>query len=237
MPPAHELVIDIETAPVKSFTELPPSQQHYLMERHGGWTRDGQTADERLNLTPLYGKIIAIGLWLASEERTCIMFEGAENAWIDDIDIADKVYIGDEASMLDAFWKICAKYPGRVVTWGGRTFDVPFLYLRSAINGVAPSRNIMGVRYAFHDHCDLYELVTFFGASRVGSYSLQAYAHAFGIEHPGLHTGRSIAEIYEAGVVEEIAEFCMHDVRATYQLYERMKPTIGVVMGTREVQR
>lgn len=225
MAEAHEIVLDIKTVPVKEFSELSPDQQRYLIDRGG----KGRNPNERLNISPLYGKIVALGIWLAREDKTCSMFEGEDNQWMNEIDIADTVFVGDEGAMLDAFWKITAKYPGRVITWNGRSFDVPFIYMRSAVNRVLPTRNIMGNRYNIRDHCDLMEIVAFNGATNISNYTLQAHAEAFGINHPGWNRKRSISETYREGMVEDIARYCMDDVRATAELYARLRPLLQVL--------
>lgn len=228
---SHELVIDIETAPVQPFRELTPQQQHYLMDRPAGYG-NRETADQRLNLTPLYGKVITIGVWLVKENKGCILFEGEENAWIPELDIADMCFSGDEATMLEAFWKIVAKYPGRIITWNGRWFDLPFLYLRSAIHGIKPARNILGQRYTIDPHCDLFEVATFFGATKITGYNLESYCHAFGIDNPKEQlSGKDVAEAYLEGPIEEIAEYCMRDVAATLELYRKLLPMMQVMTG------
>jgi 3'-5' exonuclease len=226
----NELVIDIETAPVVRWQDLPPEQQHYLLERPRPFER-GETADERLNLTPLYGKVVAIGTWLIADNRGCCLWEKPEEeGWVEKPEIADTCFLGGEAALLDAFWKVVAKYPGRIVTWNGRAFDIPFLYLRSAVHGIRPSRNIMGTRYSLNVHCDLFEVVTFFGATRVGGYSLESYCHAFDLTNPKSELqGSDIAGIYEEGKIEEIASYCMGDVLATKELYKRLQDVIRVL--------
>ena len=49
----------------------------------------------------------------------------------------------DEAELLTAFWDV-AKHYDSVVTFNGRGFDVPFIYLRSALLNVAISKKNIG---------------------------------------------------------------------------------------------
>ena len=53
----------------------------------------------------------------------------------------------DEVELLTAFWDV-AKHYDKVVTFNGRGFDVPFIYLRSALLNVPISqKNWLGYRF------------------------------------------------------------------------------------------
>ena len=86
------------------------------------------------------------------------------------------------------FWDVAKKYDS-IVTFNGRGFDVPFIYLRSALLNVPISKkNWLGYRYATEPHCDLAEQFTFYSVSgRDGAarrFNLDFYCKAFGIESP-----------------------------------------------------
>ena len=114
-----------------------------------------------------------------------------------------------------------------IVTFNGRGFDVPFIYLRSALLNVPISKkNWLGYRYATEPHCDLAEQFTFYSVSgRDGAarrFNLDFYCKAFGIESPksaGV-TGMDVKDLMTAGKFREIAEYCLRDVRATVELYK-----------------
>jgi len=64
---------------------------------------------------------------------------------------------------------------------------------------------------------------TFYGATR--EFNLDFYAKAFGITSPksmGI-TGLELGPMFHAGRYREIAEYCMADVRATAELFQRWK--------------
>jgi hypothetical protein len=101
----------------------------------------------------------------------------------------------------------CSRNLGRgealrfVVTFNGRGFDVPFIYLRSALLNVPISKkNWLGYRYATEPHCDLAEQLTFYSVSgRDGAarrFNLDFYCKAFGIESPKSHgvTGMDVKD-------------------------------------------
>jgi predicted PolB exonuclease-like 3'-5' exonuclease len=141
----------------------------------------------------------------------------------------------DEAELLAAYWDIAKHYDG-IVTFNGRGFDVPFLYLRSALLNVPISRKEwLGYRFATEPHCDLAEQLSFYGVSgREGAarrFNLDFYCKAFGIESPKSHgvTGMDINRLLEEGRQREIAEYCLRDVRATLELYRIWKERLAGV--------
>ena len=139
----------------------------------------------------------------------------------------------DEVELLTAFWDVAQHYDS-IVTFNGRGFDVPFLYLRSALLNVPISRkNWLGYRYATEPHCDLAEQLTFYGVSgREGAarrFNLDFYCKAFGIESPKSHgvTGMDVNDLLAAGEYREIAEYCLRDVQATVLLYQIWKERLA----------
>jgi predicted PolB exonuclease-like 3'-5' exonuclease len=130
-------------------------------------------------------------------------------------------------------WDV-AKHYDSVVTFNGRGFDVPFIYLRSALRNVPISKkNWLGYRYAVEPHCDLAEQFTFYGVSgREGAarrFNLDFYCKAFGIESPKSHgvTGMDVNTLMAGGKFREIAEYCLRDVRATVELYRIWKERLA----------
>jgi 3'-5' exonuclease len=126
---------------------------------------------------------------------------------------------------LTAFWDV-AKHYDTIVTFNGRSFDVPFVYLRSAVLNVAISRrDWLGYRFQTEPHCDLAEQFTFYGVSgRDGAarrFNLDCYCKAFGIESPKSHgvTGLDVNDLMAAGRQRDVAEYCLRDVQATVLLY------------------
>ncbi|MFM7100970.1 MAG: ribonuclease H-like domain-containing protein, partial [Verrucomicrobiota bacterium] len=124
-----------------------------------------------------------------------------------------------------AFWDVARRYD-HIVTFNGRGFDVPFLYLRSALLNVPISRrDWLGYRYQTEPHCDLAEQLTFYGVSgREGAarrFNLDFYCKAFGIPSPKAHgvSGLDVNDLMAAGEYRKIAEYCLRDVQATVELH------------------
>ena len=117
----------------------------------------------------------------------------------------------DEVELLTAFWDV-AKHYDQIATFNGRSFDVPFVYLRSAVLNVPITRkNWLGYRFATEPHCDLADQFTFYGVSgRDGAarkFNLDFYCKAFGIESPKSHgvTGMDVTRLLSEGKYLEIA--------------------------------
>ncbi len=226
------LVFDIETSalPMDSFD---PAQQEYLFrdaERlPEGDARDGKRAEilHQFNLWPFTARVICIAMVNADTGRGKVLFV-ADDYEPDPAAEAGPVEFApcmDEAELLAAFWEVAKKYD-TIVTFNGRGFDVPFIYLRSAVLNVPISRkDWLGYRYAVDPHCDLAEQFTFYNVSgRDGAarrFNLDFYCKAFGIESPKSHgvSGLDMNAMVAEGRFREIAEYCLRDVHATVLLY------------------
>jgi hypothetical protein len=228
------LVFDIETAALPRDI-LDESQQEYIFRS----AENMETEEEKLKETGEIEKLFA--LWPFTAQVVCISMQNVDTGrgkslfLADDFDeggkIGDIEFVAcpDETELLGTFWA-AAKHFDKVVTFNGRAFDVPFLYLRSALLGVPIScRNWMGYRFSTDPHCDLADQLSFYGASgRMGAarkFNLDFYCRAFGIQSPksmGV-TGSDVTRLTEEGRFREIAEYCVRDVEATTLLYKIWK--------------
>jgi hypothetical protein len=218
------IVFDIETVG-SDFESLSDSQKEFLL-RPVEQEKDPQTKSEMveetkryLSLYPLTAKIVAIGLLSTEKEKSMVLYEGGKD---DDWIVEEKVIKYKpltEIEMLKYFWKYAEKAE-KVISFNGRNFDLPFIMIRSAINGIKPSKNLIRNRYDASQHIDLLEQFTFYGITK--KFNLDFYCNAFGIISPkskGI-TGMEVRELYRAGRIKDIAIYCGEDVRATYELYK-----------------
>jgi DNA polymerase elongation subunit (family B) len=221
------LAVDIETVG-KDWEEFDEETQKYLMNRGRKDTTEAEVID-RLSLNPGTGRIVAIGMWRPEESKGGVLLEEDSDDKVSEEweSLADQemIYRGSEAEILREFWRYVAQSVGRLVTYNGRSFDGPFLTLRSALLGVEPSRSFSPYRYSFSRHCDLAEVISFFGAR--GLESLDFWCRQAGIESPkkGLD-GSKVGEAYENGEIEKIGRYCLEDARATAELFKTLKPVI-----------
>jgi DNA polymerase elongation subunit (family B) len=234
-----QLVFDIETSalPVENFDE---AQQEYLFRELE------KLPDEPARLARRAEIVHQFNLWPFTAQVVCIAMLNAESARGQVLFIAEDfeevargtrtvkfVPCADEAELLGSFWDVARKYE-HVVTFNGRSFDVPFVYLRSALLNVPISRkDWLGYRFQTEPHCDLAEQLTFYGVSgRDGAarrFNLDFYCKAFGIESPKSHgvTGMDVSRLLAEGHYRQIAEYCLRDVQATLELYQIWKKRLA----------
>lgn len=228
------LVFDIETSalPKEHFDD---TQTEYLYRSAETLDDEAEREQRReeitrlLNLWPFTAQIVCIAMQNTESKRGKVLFlaedfeeDAGEGAF-------QFIPCMDESELLHEFWDAARHYHA-AVTFNGRGFDVPFLYLRSAVLNVPITRkDWLGYRFSTHPHCDLAEQLTFYGVSgREGAarrFNLDFYCKAFGIESPkgqGV-TGMDINDLMKEGRYQEIAEYCARDVEATARLYEIWK--------------
>lgn len=232
------LVFDIETSAVglENFDEV---QQEYLFREAERQPTDEDKARKRaeisqmFSLWPFTAQVVCIAMINADSGKGQVLFQsddfdeesleeeegGGETAAVE---FAPQM---DEVELLTAFWDVAKRYDS-IVTFNGRGFDVPFLYLRSALLNVPITRkDWLGYRYQTEPHCDLAEQFTFYnvsgkeGAAR--KFNLDFYCKAFGIPSPKAQgvTGMDVSSLLAEGRHREIAEYCLRDVVATVDLY------------------
>ena len=224
------LVFDIETSalPVDSFDAV---QQEYLFRDAEKLQEETARTDRRteivrlLNLWPLTAHVVCIAMLNADTSRGQVLFTAEDSGDAPaEPGAVEFVPCTDEAELLTAFWDV-AKHYDSIVTFNGRGFDVPFIYMRSALLNVPISRkDWLGYRYQCDPHCDLADQLTFYGGSREGAarrFNLDFYCKAFGIDSPKSHgiTGMDINQLLAQRRYREIAEYCLRDVQATVLLY------------------
>ena len=233
------LVFDIETSalPLENFDE---TQQEYLFRDAEKITdetaREVRRAEirQQFNLWPFTAQVVCVAMLNADTARGQVLFTAEDyEADAGEAGPVEFVPCADETELLTAFWDV-AKHYDSIVTFNGRGFDVPFVYLRSAqLNVPITRKNWLGYRYAVEPHCDLAEQLTFYGVSgREGAarrFNLDFYCKAFGIESPKSHgvTGMDVGTLVAAGKFREIAEYCLRDVRATVELYRIWKERLA----------
>src|SRR3954464_13744804 len=233
------LVFEIETSalPIDNFDE---AQKEYLFRECGKLADENARNTRRTEITqmcslwPFTSQVVCVAMLNADTSRGQVLFTADD--FEEDGDEAGPVEFVpcvDEIELLTAFWDVARHYD-TIVTFNGRGFDVPFIYLRSALLNVPISRkDWLGYRYQTDPHCDLAEQLTFYGVSgREGAarrFNLDFYCKAFGIESPKAHgvSGMDVNDMMAEGRHREIAEYCLRDVQATVLLYQVWKERLA----------
>ncbi len=212
------VVFDIETLglPLSSFDQ---AQQEYLL-KFADTEEKREVEIQKFALYPLTAQIVAIAMINPESMMGKVFFQATTREKFLSEDGQVEFISGSEHELLEQFWQTILHY-SQFITFNGRTFDCPFLMLRSAMVGVRPTRNLVPYRYEANVHCDLLDQLTFYGAAK--RFNLDFFCKAFGIKSPKSEgiTGLDVGPLYTAGKFREIARYCLGDVIATAELYKR----------------
>lgn len=228
-----KLVIDIETVGTP-WEEHDSYVREYLIK--GKSEAEAEEEKRRGALSPFTGRIVAIGVVNAETGRSCAMYEvPGQTELVTRRDGNRTLISGTEMQILEKFWDYLDR-GDRFISFNGRQFDGPFLMIRSAVHGIQPKRDLIGNRYRFHPNCDLREVLNFNGTvnARQMRFNLDLACKAFGIvssKTDGMD-GRAVETLYRDGRHEDIALYCLEDVRATSELYLKLESTLLVFEPT-----
>ncbi len=236
------LVFDIETSAL-GLEHFDETQQEYLFREAERLPDPDARAKRRaeisqmFSLWPLTAQVVCIAMVNADTGRGQVLFqsddfddEEPDEAAAAPVEFAPQP---DESELLTAFWDVAKRYDS-IVTFNGRGFDVPFLYLRSALLNVPITRkDWLGYRYNTEPHCDLAEQFSFYnvsgkeGAAR--KFNLDFYCKAFGVPSPKAQgiSGLDVNDLLAEGRHREIAEYCLRDVEATVELFKIWKDRLA----------
>ncbi len=215
------IVFDIETVG-QDFELLDKTAQESFL-KFAKTPEEIEQARESLNFYPPTAQIVAIGMLEAETERGVVYFQNGQGQKEEFSQDGITFVSGTEYEILQCFWKEIKKHSS-FVTFNGRTFDCPFIMLRSAINKMRAQKNLMPYRFAMDVHIDLADQLSYYDALR-RKFSLHMWCQAFGIQSPkeeGI-TGADVKGLYKKGCYHEIAAYCMRDIHATKRLYEYWK--------------
>lgn len=218
-----KVVFDIETIG-SDFETLSGEVQKYILGE-GEDEKKNQEAKGKLGFWPLTGEIAAICLLNPDTNKGRVYFQ-APGAKIKPLIEGDIEYLAmSEKEILEKFWQEIKNYK-QFITFNGRKFDCPFIALRSGVLKVRPTRNLMPYRYSDQEHIDLLDQLTFYDAFR--RFSLDFYCRTFNLDSVKLKgmSGDKVQEYFRKGKYLEIAKYCVADVRATAELFERWEKYI-----------
>lgn len=135
----------------------------------------------------------------------------------------------EEPALLQQFWKVVKLRKGAPVrttfiTFNGRGFDLPCLFLRSLKHRI-PIVVWDRSRYSFEFSHDVCDDLSDFGASNRPS--LDVVAKLIGLPGKTDIKGHLVEELYKSGEKERIKDYCMDDALNTYLIWL----TIRLVRG------
>lgn len=139
----------------------------------------------------------------------------------------------DPREMVRTFWRGVGHYSEAVlVNFNGRGFDIPLLTLAAFRFGIPCKRYFddpdrFGFRYRFTSkHLDLMEWITEYGAFRLKG-GLNLLAKMLGKPGKMDLRGDQVPALHAAGKIQEINDYCLHDVLDTYFVFLRTRVVAG----------
>jgi predicted PolB exonuclease-like 3'-5' exonuclease len=137
----------------------------------------------------------------------------------------------DEPAMLRDFSGFVEQWRPHLVTFNGRSFDLPVIMLRCLRHGIPLHFFFQDkdYRYRFTDagHIDLYDFLSEHGAAKVGS--LDAVAHVIGLPGKVGVDGSQVEGLYNAGQINLIKHYCLTDVAQTAFVLLRYRLLQGLI--------
>ncbi|WNK00497.1 3'-5' exonuclease [Thalassospiraceae bacterium LMO-JJ14] len=226
-------VFDIETVPdtdaapnLTGITSTDVAARRAAIEEYHLAVTDGRNSFPR---QPFH-KVVAISFLEAEIER-----DGAKEGYIlRDLRSGGEAGF-DEGKLLQGFFTYLERQKPRLVSFNGRSFDLPVLKYRAMVHGIsAPwlhksgdKWNSYGYRYASDWHCDLLDVLSDYGAS--ARIKLNEVCAAFGFAGKFGVDGSMVAEMIDDGKVEDVRNYCETDVLNTYLVYLRWQLHTGTL--------
>lgn len=130
-----------------------------------------------------------------------------------------------ESDIISKFFDCLCKYTPRIVSYNGRTFDIPVMKYRAMKYGISIEKlfkagdkwNNYTQRYSLYWHCDLLEALSDFGAS--ARCKMNEVCSILGIPGKIGIDGSKVTELYDQNLFKTIDDYCETDVLNTYLIY------------------
>ena len=218
-------VFDIETIPdtsaVYNLTGSTEQDVATLREEMAQYHLDITEGRNSFPRQPFH-KVVAVSFLEADIVRNA---DGSESYNLKTLGSGSK---DDEKEIVQGFFTYLQRIKPRLVSYNGRSFDLPVMRYRAMSHGVAASwfyqsgdkwNNYMQ-RFSPDWHCDLLEVLSDYGASaRVKlneACAVMGFPGKFGVD------GSKVTDMYDAGDVAGIKNYCETDVLNTYLVFLRL---------------
>ena len=136
-----------------------------------------------------------------------------------------------ERALLEDFSRFVGRARPVLVTYNGRSFDLPVIVMRSLCHAIAlpwyyRDRDVR-YRYSAEGHLDLCDWLAEHGAARAGK--LDAIARLIGLPGKLGVDGSQVEGLYRAGQLASIQSYCLADVAQTALLFLRFRLLQGQI--------
>jgi predicted PolB exonuclease-like 3'-5' exonuclease len=150
--------------------------------------------------------------------------------------IGDKEAGGESADtrehqLLEDFSRFVGRARPVLVTYNGRSFDLPVIVMRSLCHAIPlpwyyRDRDVR-YRYSAEGHLDLCDWLADHGAARAGK--LDAIARLIGLPGKIGIDGSQVETLYQTGQIDAIHRYCLADVAQTALLFLRFRLLQGLL--------
>ncbi|MDA3900879.1 MAG: ribonuclease H-like domain-containing protein [Spirochaetes bacterium] len=124
-----------------------------------------------------------------------------------------------------------------LVTFNGRGFDIPIMELMAYRYGFEAKRHLtdkFGTRFRFGTrHIDLQDFIGNYNAIQVNG-GLNMLAKTIGLPGKTDTAGDQVHQLYKDGKIEQINNYCIHDVLDTYFVFLRTRLMLGDITADDE---
>lgn len=200
-----KLFLDIETLPVagEQLNLLKSLYDEMIKKRTGESSRPIVDFDAYIRNTSFqgeFGRIFCVGYAKDDQRVECLS--------------------GDERKIIKDFWQL-AQGADLFIGHNILEFDLRFIYKRSYIHRIKPSRELPFARYRSDPIFDTMKEWEKWGAQGA---SLHRLSLALGLASPkekGID-GSQVYDFYLKGKHKEIVEYCKRDVEAVREIYKRI---------------
>ncbi len=185
--------------------------------------------DGKSMLKPAFQQVVSISRVLARIGRD---EDGGETYTVTSIGPAGPTG-PEEKPLLKSFWREFETLKPRMVTWGGRGYDIPLLRWRSMVHGLTARHwhragdkwNSYQQRYAPEWHCDVMDVLSDHNASSF--VSLNDACRTLGFPSKINGHGSDVAAMAAEGHWDEIEAYCDLDCVDTFLLFLRVAAVSG----------
>jgi len=175
-----------------------------------------------------FHKVVAISFL----EAEIYYDSGQESYTLKDLRAGGKVD-ATENEIIQGFFHRLSQIKPRLISFNGRTFDLPILKYRAMKYGVDLSWmyssgdkwNGYNNRYSLDWHCDLLEALSDFGAS--ARVKMNEVCALLGLPGKIGIDGEQVDSLYRSNKLQEIRDYCELDVINTYLIYLRYSQMTG----------
>ena len=214
------LTFDIETVPLEVLNESQWAEyaknMNNLKKRFHPDGKYGITDLKNLrnlarSVNPYIGKIVTIGVHYKPDDGPAQ---------------AEALYGDDERKILLDFWKTLQGFgKGLFISFNGLGFDLPFIIKRSMFHRITPTNNLFldKRRFSTWPHFDVKMVMGDWDKYATGNLDLLTNFLSIPSPKDGKVEAKDVYEAYLNGGLKDIADYCVRDVEATYNLYSVVK--------------